>query len=181
MSHFSLKKISCVIGLGNPGTRYELTRHNIGFLFLDYLADQYGGRFSTKGNLEEASITVTINDEPHKLLLIKPMTTMNVSGKVVPYLQKQGIKPESTLIVYDELEKKFGTHQIRLGGSHRGHNGVRSFMNTWGDQFWRLRLGIDRPQEKNLVAEYVLGRFPKDQLDHFEELFSTVLSVIQAK
>jgi len=178
MSQFSLEKISCIIGLGNPGPRYELTRHNIGFLFLDYLANQFGGRFSVKGNLEEATIIITRNEVSHKLLLIKPMTTMNVSAKIVPYLQKQGIRPEGTLVAYDELEKKFSTHQIRLGGSHRGHNGVRSFVNTWGADFWRLRLGIDRPDEKHQVAEYVLGRFPREQQEHLEQLFSHVVSVL---
>jgi len=148
-------KIKIIIGLGNPGKQYERTRHNIGFLILDALAKKYDALWQKKNNQEVAE--VEIND--NKIILIKPQTFMNSSGKIIPSLLKQGIKAENLLVVHDELEKPFGKIEFRTGGSHRGHNGLRSIMEFCGPDFIRLRFGIGRPENKEEVTQYVLSNF----------------------
>ena len=116
--------IKVIIGLGNPGTKYQRTRHNIGFLILDALAEKYNASWHTKDNREVAEIEIN----GKKIILIKPQTFMNSSGKIIPSLLKQGVKPENILVVHDELEKPFGKVELKIGGSHRGHNGLRSII-----------------------------------------------------
>ncbi len=149
--------IKAIIGLGNIGRQYEYTRHNIGFMVVDELAHQYHGAWSKKDLTETATIMI----DGRSVLLIKPQTYMNSSGKVLPGLQKKGIKPEEILVIHDELEKPFGTCAVRLGGSHRGHNGLRSIIEQVGADFWRLRFGIGRPNDKAEVPDYVLTSFPE--------------------
>ena len=102
-------EIKAIIGLGNPGQKYSFNRHNIGFIVVDAIADRFYGSWDTKPNMEIA--TVIINDK--KILLIKPQTFMNLSGKVIPFLQKKGIKAENILVVHDELEMPFGKVRIK--------------------------------------------------------------------
>jgi len=147
--------IKAIIGLGNPGVQYQLNRHNIGFLVLDALADAYGTSWQTKDSMKVATLLL----DGKKVLLIKPQTFMNTSGKIIPYLQKQGIKPENILVVHDELEKPFGHLSISAGGGARGHNGLRSIIQVCGKEFSRLRFGIGRPQSKEDVGRYVLSNF----------------------
>lgn len=148
--------IQAIIGLGNPGPKFNYTRHNIGFMIVDDLAEQLGASWrSINNNLELAE--VVINDQ--KLLLLKPQTFMNDSGLVIPYLYKKGIKAENILVVHDELEIAFGQVKLRQGGSARGHNGLRSIIANCGPDFWRLRVGIGRPSDSTPIADYVLQRF----------------------
>lgn len=152
-----------IIGLGNPGHTYNKTRHNIGFMVIDKLAEKYYANWLSKDNLEFANIN--INNK--SILLIKTLAFMNNSGSVIPFLLKKNFTPEDILIIHDELEKPFGKINIKLGGSAKGHNGLKSFIEKWGDNFWRLRFGISRPSEKSDVASYVLGKFtePSEQLN----------------
>lgn len=159
--------IKAIIGLGNPGPKYYHTRHNIGFRILDAFADAHQLSWQSKDTMEIAAF----NTGDKKVLLIKPQTFMNDSGKVIPGLLKQGIKPENILVIHDELEQPFGKIQIRMGGSARGHNGLKSIIAACGDQFARMRFGIARPAIKEDVPEYVLERFKEnpaelDQLIH---------------
>lgn len=147
--------IKAIIGLGNPGKQYRLTHHNAGFLVLDALAAAYHGSWNSSALME--SCTVSING--HLVVLIKPLTFMNSSGQVVPFLQKKGIKSQETLVIHDELEKKPLVLGFKKGGSHRGHNGVRSLITAWGDDFLRLRVGIGRPNDREQVDKYVLQNF----------------------
>ncbi len=170
MNQFSLDTISVMIGLGNPGPKYHMTRHNIGFLFLDYIAQQCGASWKASG----AALVANASFNGKSLLLIKPQTFMNSSGDVwVPLIAKKGIKPEQVLVVHDELEKKFGSFQLRLGGSARGHNGLRSLIAVAGEQFWRLRLGIDRPADKNEVPTYVLAPFSSSERAALTDFFTS--------
>jgi len=150
--------IKAIIGLGNPGPRFTRHRHNIGFLIVDALAQRHGALWQTKDNAEIAQIT--INDQ--RILLIKPLTFMNDSGKVIPSLLKQGIKPENMLVIHDELEKPFGNISIRMGGSAKGHNGLRSIIGVCGMDFPRLRFGIGRPAQREDVPNYVLSNFAEN-------------------
>lgn len=170
-------RIKAVIGLGNPGQQYYHNRHNIGFRVLDILAHAYGAEWHSKDNLEYAEVRI----EDHRVILIKPQTFMNSSGQVIPFLQKKGIGPENILVVHDELEKPFGKLAIRLGGSHRGHNGLRSLMGVCGGDFWRLRFGIGRPENKEHdVAHYVLANFTEDEKE-IERLINDAIDMIEKK
>jgi peptidyl-tRNA hydrolase, PTH1 family len=167
--------IKAIIGLGNPGRRFDHTRHNIGFAIVDALAEKYHGSWDKKGNLEQARII--INDQP--LLLIKPQTFMNNSGEIFPDLIKQGIKTENVLIIHDELEKPFGKIAIKEGGSHRGHNGLRSIIEHIGKDFKRLRFGIGRPERKEDVSDYVLQRFNPNEMAQIEGLIKQAIEMIE--
>lgn len=157
------KEIKAIIGLGNPGPKYSWHRHNIGFLVLDELVRRAGGSWQHKDLFDLAEIYLNFK----KVLCIKPQTFMNTSGKVIPWLQKQGVAPEQILVIHDELEKPFGNLSIKFAGSAKGHNGLRSIIGTCGDQFYRLRFGIGRPERKEDVGDWVLTNFsePKDKLD----------------
>lgn len=155
------QKIKALIGLGNPGLKYARNRHNIGFIILDQLADKYHAQWHSSQNFESA----TINIGDTSMLLIKPQTFMNNSGEVTPYLRKKGIKPEEILVVHDELELPFGKLATKLGGSAKGHNGLKSIISHFSDQFWRLRFGIGRPADREDVPHYVLENFKEPELD----------------
>src|SRR5579871_1211881 len=124
MSHVLLQPldIKAIIGLGNPGKQYYHHRHTIGFRVLDALCEHYGGNWQTKEMMEYAEIVVNGKN----IMLIKPQTYMNSSGKVIPFLQKKGLQPANLLVVHDELELPFGTIKVRVGGSAKGHNGLKS-------------------------------------------------------
>ena len=100
-----------------------------------------------------------IRVEGKPILLIKPQTFMNASGKVIPFLLKKGIKGENILVVHDELEMPFGKIKVKFGGSAKGHNGLRSIIDIIGKDFWRLSFGIDRPENREDVGQYVLSNF----------------------
>jgi len=166
--------IKIIIGLGNPGKQYHYNRHNIGFLILDALAEKHHASWNKKGDYEYTDIDV--NGE--KITLVKPQTFMNSSGKVIPALLKQGIKAENLLVVHDELEKPFGNIQFRTGGSHRGHNGLRSIMEFCGPDFMRLRCGVGRPDKKEEVAQYVLSNFDTHS-DELENMINQSVKMIE--
>ena len=153
--------VQAIIGLGNPGRQYAYNRHNAGFLVLDMLADTLGGTWRTKEHMEVAEVTINGS----KVLLIKPQTFMNSSGKVIPFLTKQGIKPQNSMVVHDELELPFGQLKIKVGGSHKGHNGLKSIIGVWGPEFVRLRFGIGRPEVREQVPDYVLQNFAEPKAD----------------
>jgi PTH1 family peptidyl-tRNA hydrolase len=147
--------IKAIIGLGNPGPKFEHNRHNIGFLVLDALADKYNLSWQKKDIFELAELCI----DDKTVLLIKPQTFMNTSGKVVPFLQKKGIKPENIIVVHDELELPFGKVKLKFAGSAKGHNGLRSIIDFIGKDFWRLSFGIGRPENREDVGNYVLSNF----------------------
>lgn len=166
--------IKAIIGLGNPGASYYYHRHSIGFRVLDALADKYHASWRKIQDMEMAEITLHGNS----VILVKPQTYMNTSGKVIPYLQKKGIKAENILVVHDELELPFGQVKIKQGGSAKGHNGLKSIIAACGDSFSRLRVGIGRPEEREKVPDYVLENFsePKDAV---ENMITKAVAVIE--
>lgn len=166
--------IKALIGLGNPGPQFLNTRHNVGFAVLDALAEQYGASWQKKDNLLFAEIDI----DDQSLLLIKPQTFMNNSGQVVPYLTKKGIKPEEILVVHDEIELPFGKVTLKMGGSARGHNGLRSLIAAMGDAFKRIRVGVDRPTEREQVPDYVLERF-KESSEQVQESIDKAVTLIK--
>lgn len=169
-----MNKIKVIIGLGNPGRQYQRNRHNIGFLVLDALVDSQGATWQTKGEKEVAEIALGAE----KVVLVKPQTFMNSSGRVIPSLLKQGLKAENLLVVHDELEKAFGIVDVKNGGSHRGHNGLRSIIEFCGADFARLRCGIGRPEHKEDVPGYVLSNF-SEKAEDVELMIEKAVSMIK--
>jgi PTH1 family peptidyl-tRNA hydrolase len=154
-----------LVGLGNPGPKYSLTRHNIGFILLDLLAQDFGAKFSSSGLGKSIQAEITeLTLAGKNLLLIKPQTFMNLSGECLQRLyQKQSHLRELPLIVaHDEVDLEFKKLRIKFGGSDAGHNGLKSIRACLGTgDYNRLRLGVGRPtaESRISVADYVLGNF----------------------
>ncbi len=163
-----------LIGLGNPDAKFSDTRHNAGFKVVDALAASYGGQWQT--SKDKAVATIRINDQP--VILIKPLTYMNNSGEVVPFLKMKGISSAESLVIHDELDKPFGHLSFRQGGSARGHNGLKSLIAHWGtNEFPRLRFGIGRPEHKEQVPNYVLQKF--EDLSKTDEYVQKAVELIE--
>lgn len=158
---FNPKTIRLIIGLGNPGSKYARTRHNAGFIVIDELASRLNLSWHKADLLESAQ--GRIHEGEATVYLVKPQTFMNSSGQVLPSYLKKGIKPEEILVIHDELEKPFGNVSTRFGGSAKGHNGLRSIIERIGMNFWRLRFGIGRPQDREEVPVYVLMPFSQEE------------------
>ena len=152
-----------IAGLGNIGPEYELTRHNIGFLTLDRLADSNKTNFSTQRLADKAELKY----KGKQLHLIKPNTYMNLSGKAVAYwLQELKIPKENLLVVVDDLALPFGSLRLRTKGSSAGHNGLNHIELLLGGQGYpRLRMGIGNEFSKGQQIDYVLSRFEKEEFD----------------
>lgn len=150
-----------IVGLGNPGRKYAKTKHNVGFMFLDYLADYYRVKFTVdkKANCLKTIIKVNNND----ILLIKPITYMNNSGVAVSaIIQKHAVSPEELIVVYDDMALNTAQVRIRKSGSSGGHNGIKSIIaQLQTDQFTRIRIGIGASMQD--AAEYVLSPFSKQE------------------
>ena len=127
---------------------------------LDELAARYAVSWHATSTMEQATIT---GFAPHPVYLIKPQTFMNSSGDVLPWLTKKGIKGDQIIVVHDELEKAFGKNVVRFSGSAKGHNGLRSIIGQIGQDFWRLRFGIGRPQDATEIKDYVLLPFSQQE------------------
>jgi PTH1 family peptidyl-tRNA hydrolase len=150
------------VGLGNPGLQYEATRHNIGFLALDRFAAKHSISISQskcKGLIGEGHVNGT------KVVLIKPMTYMNLSGESIrAYMDFYKASMEDMTIVYDDLDTVFGQIRLRYQGGAGGHNGIKSAIQHLGTQsFNRIRMGISRPKPGFNIADYVLSRFTKEE------------------
>jgi PTH1 family peptidyl-tRNA hydrolase len=155
-----------VVGLGNPGRQYEDTRHNVGWKVADELARRLDGSWKSKfsGKLAETRL------DGHRLVLLKPETFMNDSGRSVAAAARFfKVEPESLLVVHDDVDLEPGRLQARAGGGLAGHNGLRSLAQALGSQeFLRLRIGVGRPGrgDRRPVADYVLSPFaPEDDAD----------------
>ena len=150
-----------LVGLGNPGKEYEATRHNAGWLALDVICDQYKfSSFKKKGKSHLAEGEV----EGHKCIAVKPQTYMNVSGEAVqPLMAFYKVNLAHILVLHDELALPVGKIKAKLGGGAAGHNGLKSLDQHIGQNYWRVRIGIDHPGDKDLVTGYVLNNFKKDE------------------
>lgn len=175
MDSIQNSQITAIIGLGNPGKKYERNRHNIGFLVVDALSERHGGSWKETGCMQTA--TILINNK--KITLVKPQTFMNSSGQVIPLLRKQGINTENILVVHDELEVAFGVVKSKIGGSAKGHNGLKSIIQASGFEFARLRCGIGRPAQKEEVPDYVLRNF-SESANNVDAMINTAADSIES-
>jgi PTH1 family peptidyl-tRNA hydrolase len=152
-----------IVGLGNPGREYRLTRHNIGFMCLDHLADRLDVSFT---RVESRAFVAKANYESSRLVLVKPQTYMNLSGQAVSSLARfYKVPQENILVAYDDVDLPLGTLRLRPSGGSAGQKGMQSIIERLGSQeFPRLRIGIGRPPGRMDAASYVLQEFhPSDQ------------------
>lgn len=172
--------IRAIIGLGNPGFQYYKTRHNIGFRVVDALTERYHASWNESELMQHTQILMPGEGETRRpVFLIKPLTFMNNSGKVLPFLLKKGIDAREILVIHDELEKPFGTLVVRWNGGARGHNGLRSIEGIIGKQFWRLCFGIGRPEDRNEIGNYVLSPFETEQESKLDNCIERALLLIE--
>lgn len=151
-----------VVGLGNPGKEYAVTRHNIGFIFLDYLAEKY--RFTFKGTKWQAETAKDIS-WGYPVLFAKPQTYMNRSGTAVRAIADfYQIEPGNIIVIHDDLDLPLGRTKIVVNRGAGGHNGIRSLIEHLGsNDFVRVRVGIGRPDDTGRVSDFVLSRFGQDE------------------
>ncbi|BAS29405.1 aminoacyl-tRNA hydrolase [Limnochorda pilosa] len=146
-----------VVGLGNPGSRYHRTRHNVGFEVVERLASRLGARAWRDARLAS---TLTADLEGEELLLVRPLTFMNESGRAVARHRPQQLPLERLMLVADDVHLPLGTLRMRAGGSAGGHNGLRSVEAHLGSQAYpRLRVGVGDPGDPGRMVDHVLGRF----------------------
>lgn len=152
-----------IVGLGNPGKQYEMTRHNIGFETIDYLSNEYGikvNRLKHKALIGEGFVG------SEKIILAKPQTYMNLSGESVRDMcEYYKLSPDNLIIIYDDISIPSGSVRIRGKGSAGGHNGIKSIIyQLKSDEFMRIKLGVGAPKNENYdLKDYVLGYFSKEE------------------
>lgn len=167
-----------VAGLGNPEPKYEDTRHNVGFVVVDRLAERASARLSDKKFKARLGRGRLCGQD---VVLIQPQTYMNLSGDAVgPALGFYKLKTEQLVVVHDELELPFGQVALKQGGGHRGHNGLRSLKtNLPDDRFSRVRVGIGRPPAEWDPADYVLGRFASEERGKLDGVVEAAVEVVE--
>jgi len=153
-------------GLGNPGPKYEKNRHNIGFMAVDALAARWSaGPWRARFHSQAAEAAIPTPDGAVRVLLLKPQTFMNESGRAVgEALKFFKLEPAALVVFHDELDLAPGRFRMKLGGGVAGHNGLRSIGGQLGPDFRRARMGIGHPGQRELVMPYVLGDFYKVEL-----------------
>ena len=167
-----------IVGLGNIGSEYANTRHNIGFKILDYIANQEGISFQTVklGEVAELKIKGRI------LLLLKPNTYMNLSGKAVKYwLEKENIEKENMLVITDDLNLAFGTIRIKTKGSDGGHNGLKNIQLLLNStEYPRYRFGISDAFKKGQQVDYVLGEWSEEEKEKLKERLEISSEIVKS-
>lgn len=159
-----------LVGLGNIGSEYELTRHNFGFLLLDQIIEDYSFTKIASKKFHSEIFSGEISGK--KVIAIKPQTFMNRSGiAVLETANFYKISPENILVLHDEVDLALGKLRVKVGGGNAGHNGLKSVDETIGKNYTRLRLGVDRPENPEYsTADYVLGKFSKSEMLEVERI-----------
>lgn len=156
--------MTLIVGLGNPGPKYNYNRHNIGFRIIDTLLQTSKNFTSISKNSFKGDVF-----KHHDLLLLKPHTFMNLSGESVRAV-KEYFHCDKVLAIHDELEHPFGSLRFKCGGGHGGHNGLRSIDEHISNTYCRIRFGIGKPLHKEEITSHVLGDFNKIEREHLDAL-----------
>ena len=170
--------IRLVVGLGNPGKDYVHTRHNVGFWWVESVAQARHVQLKPENKFH--GLVVRIARGSSELWLLEPQTFMNASGRAVAALARfYKIAPEEILVVHDELDLPPGEAKLKKGGGHGGHNGLRDIISQLGmTDFWRLRLGIGHPGDKSAVVDYVLNAPRREEMPLIEEAIERSLRIL---
>jgi len=159
------------VGLGNPDTNLLATRHNVGFWFLDALSKNLNCEFNYIKKFESDIFKYKLEDKEFNFM--KPLSYINNSGiPIKKFIKNKNIKPENIIIIYDDLDLAVGKIRLKLGGGSGGHNGLNSIIEQLRSKnFWRLRIGINKPVEKDKTVNYVLG---KPSQDDYKKIISSI-------
>ena len=166
-----------IVGLGNPGREYEMTRHNTGFMVVDELANKLGVSFEDKryGFVAEASI------KGRKVFILKPTTYMNLSGNAVRYwLQKENIEQSRMLVIVDDLSIPLGDFRLKGNGSNGGHNGLGNIQQLIGQQYARLRMGIGADFQQGQQVDWVLGKYDDEDIKTLQPSIDMAVEIIKS-
>ncbi|MEU9824505.1 aminoacyl-tRNA hydrolase [Micromonospora chersina] len=171
-----------VVGLGNPGREYAGNRHNVGFMVAELLAGRVGGKFGRHKRAMAEVAEGRLGFGGPKLVLLKPLTYMNLSGgPVVALAQFHKIPPERVIAVHDELDIPYGQVRVKCGGGEGGHNGLRSMSKSLGTKdYVRVRFGIGRPPGRQDPADYVLSDFSSSERKELEFLVDRAADVVES-
>lgn len=157
-----------LVGLGNPGADYQHTRHNIGFMAVEAILHRFSfaaEKQKFRGMLSEGTIAGA------RVMTLRPLTYMNLSGESVgECVRFYKIPPEQIIVFHDELDLPLGKLRMKRGGGHGGHNGLKSLDAHIGQDYWRVRMGIDHPGDKDRVSDYVLSNFSKSEAAEVERI-----------
>lgn len=164
-----------IVGLGNIGEKYQLTRHNIGFLVIDEITKNLSTSNINNPNFQSSLLKSGYN------LFSKPTTYMNNSGLAVHAIKEYyKIGLENIIVIHDDLDLPFGTVKFKIGGGHGGHNGLRSLDAHITKEYIRVRIGIGKPQDKSDVANYVLSNFSKEEINRLQDIITHTIKAIEA-
>ncbi len=165
-----------LVGLGNPGPNYAGNRHNIGFMAVDEIVRRHGfGPYKARFR----SLVAEGRLAGDKVLVLKPTTYMNESGAAVgEALRFYKLPAENVIVLYDEIDLTPGKVRVKQGGGAGGHNGIRSIDSHIGKDYWRVRIGVGHPGEKDLVERYVLSDFRKEERPLFEKVVDAVAEAV---
>ncbi len=166
-----------IVGLGNPGGKFKLNRHNIGFILAEEIAKKYSQSiWISKFNGSYCKCLF----EDQKFLILKPETFMNNSGKSIKAITSFfKTKASDLIIIHDDLDINLGRIKIKFSGGHAGHNGLKSIHEVIGDQYTRIRIGIGRPNDRAQVSSYVLSNFSISEYNQLDYYKSSILSGIK--
>ncbi len=172
------RSMKLIIGLGNPGTRYNGTRHNTGFEVIDRIVVDYGEKWQTKTKFQADIAEGVMDSRP--VLFAKPQTFYNDSGlsvrKITDFYK---IAPGDIIVIHDELAIPFGAIRTRLGGADAGNNGIKSISSHIGEHYARVRIGIyNEHRERQDDADFVLSRFSSDEAAHFPKIVETTEHIL---
>ncbi len=169
-----------IVGLGNIGEKYQLTRHNVGFLVIDEITKNLKSSNINSSNINKSNFKADVLKSGYNLL-VKPSTYMNLSGEAVHAIKEYyKIEMEDIIVIHDDLDLPFGTVKFKIGGGHGGHNGLRSIDSHIGKEYVRVRIGIGKPADKSDVSNYVLSNFSKEELNKLEGIISHTIKAIEA-
>jgi len=158
----SSQNIKLIVGLGNPQNNLLLTRHNVGYWYLDKLLEKFDSKLVEEKKLNSFYCKVEYKDG--SIFLVKPSLFINDSGKSISsFIKYFKILPENILVIHDDIDLNIGVTRLKFGGGHGGHNGLRDIINHIGKNYWRLRIGVGHPGEKSLVHNYVLNNPSKNE------------------
>ena len=164
-----------IVGLGNIGEKYQLTRHNIGFMVIDEMTKNLSFSNINNPNFQSTLLKSGYN------LFSKPITYMNNSGIAAHAIKEYyKIDLENIIVIHDDLDLPFGTVKFKIGGGHGGHNGLRSIDAHIGKEYIRVRIGVGKPQDKADVANYVLNNFSKEELNKLPDIIGHTINAIKA-
>lgn len=163
-----------ILGIGNPGKKYEGTRHNIGFIAMDYMESKYGIKIN---KIKHKALIGEGNIGGEKVILVKPQTYVNLSGESLREICAfYKIPPENVIVIHDDVSLDVGKLRIRKKGSDGGHNGIKSIIyQLKSDEFVRIKIGVGAAPERFDLADWVLGKFTKEEIAHMSKAVDAVV------